>query len=550
MLKEQLGKDTCRYQTPTQLRELLRELVAIPSVTQTAGEIWIAQDILRRVSELTYFQEHPSQVTLHEVGSSGRKAVAALVKSDTPTDKTVVIIAHFDVVDIEEFGPYAPYAYDMDTWTEKVKSGEVPIPAHVKDDIAAGDWLFGRGVMDMKCGLALNFAMLEQACRGAFEGNLVFLAVPDEERHSDGMIGATSLLLQWAGDYHLRYTLCVDTEPSLVSTDAPSGSYIYSGTVGKLLIGALCVGMETHVEAPFEGLSASRMVAELTRTIEFHPSLRERIGDGFTPPVTCLWMRDLKTHYSVQTPFKAAAYYNVLFMERTPTELLATFKELCTTAMQDFRRWLGRRLVDHEEQLPNLAERVTVRTFQEVYEFAAKQAPEVLWTAAARLREVSPETDLRDATLAYVNEIVTGCRILQPTVVLFVAPPFYPSISSAGDVTVRRVIGTVSQVAEARYGVMLKEQLAFPGLCDLSYAGLGKSAEAMNELVHNMPLWQQGYELPLDILEQLNIPVVNFGPFGKDAHKWTERLEAKYSFEVLPDLLQEAITAAFWEEDI
>ncbi|WP_251026998.1 MIP/aquaporin family protein [Bacillus sp. ISL-46] len=43
--------------------------------------------------------------------------------------------------------------------------------------------------------------------------------------------------------------------------------------------------------------------------------------------------------------------------------------------------------------------------------------------------------------------------------------------------------------------------------------------------------------VPLDVLESLNIPVLNLGPVGKDAHKWTERLDVDNAFEPLRDML-------------
>ncbi len=44
-----------------------------------------------------------------------------------------------------------------------------------------------------------------------------------------------------------------------------------------------------------------------------------------------------------------------------------------------------------------------------------------------------------------------------------------------------------------------------------------------------MPGFGTKYSLPLEEMQKLNLPVVNIGPFGKDAHKFTERLEKDYS---------------------
>jgi arginine utilization protein RocB len=56
-----------------------------------------------------------------------------------------------------------------------------------------------------------------------------------------------------------------------------------------------------------------------------------------------------------------------------------------------------------------------------------------------------------------------------------------------------------------------------------------------------MPLWGKGYSIPLDVLEELNIPVLNLGPIGRDAHKWTERLDIDNAFNILRDMLSVTI---------
>ena len=52
-----------------------------------------------------------------------------------------------------------------------------------------------------------------------------------------------------------------------------------------------------------------------------------------------------------------------------------------------------------------------------------------------------------------------------------------------------------------------------------------------------MPLYGNGYSLPIDDLRVLNVPVINVGPIGKDAHQWTERIDLQFAFETLADLL-------------
>ena len=43
-------------------------------------------------------------------------------------------------------------------------------------------------------------------------------------------------------------------------------------------------------------------------------------------------------------------------------------------------------------------------------------------------------------------------------------------------------------------------------------------------------------------MRRLNIPFVNFGPLGKDAHRYTERVDLAYSFGKAPALLRELVS--------
>ena len=57
--------------------------------------------------------------------------------------------------------------------------------------MASGEWLFGRGVNDMKGGLSIGLAIMDWFGQKVLEypettGNLLFAAVADEEAYSAG----------------------------------------------------------------------------------------------------------------------------------------------------------------------------------------------------------------------------------------------------------------------------------------------------------------------------------------------------------------------------
>jgi arginine utilization protein RocB len=65
--------------------------------------------------------------------------------------------------------------------------------------------------------------------------------------------------------------------------------------------------------------------------------------------------------------------------------------------------------------------------------------------------------------------------------------------------------------------------------------------ERIKSLENNMPAYGSRYNLPIEEMQKLQLPVVNIGPFGKDAHQFTERIEKEYSFKVVPTILYETI---------
>ena len=54
----------------------------------------------------------------------------------------------------------------------------------------------------------------------------------------------------------------------------------------------------------------------------------------------------------------------------------------------------------------------------------------------------------------------------------------------------------------------------------------------------NMPALGHIYDIPIEDLQTLNTAVINIGPLGRDAHKFTERLYMPYFEEILPSLLR------------
>jgi arginine utilization protein RocB len=108
----------------------------------------------------------------------------------------------------------------------------------------------------------------------------------------------------------------------------------------------------------------------------------------------------------------------------------------------------------------------------------------------------------------------------------------------------------IATVVQAHPEARLVQHEYFPYLSDLSYLRLDAGMD-LTVLKANMPVWHDrisgapsrpgSYYLPLETIQQLNIPVANFGVHGRGAHQRDECVSMSYSFGTLPQLLYETI---------
>lgn len=542
------GVAEMKWQTKEQLKSLTVSLVEYASVTGSKEEIGIMEFIQYKLSELDHFQEHPDHLISHFT-NDGRKFVTALVKSAVPTTKTVIIMGHLDVVDVEGYGEWKHLAFRPLELTKQLMVEKSQLPLAVQDDLKQDEWLFGRGTMDMKAGVAMCMSMIELASSSnGFDGNLLFLAVPDEEVDSLGMRSAAPVLVELQETFDLEYILCWNTEPVFSKYPGDQSQYVYQGSVGKMLPGFYCYGEEAHVAEPFSGLNANFMTSVLTEMIELNPYLSEQVGDERTPPPSTLIQKDLKLDYSVQIPHQAISIYNLLTMEKSVDSVT---EDLLKTARAAAKK-ISTIYQEREKAFSNIhnyqpkQRTIRVLTYKELRDHAISLTCE---ESADRLVSLVQATetlgDDRERTIQTVSEMAAMCKDLTPMIVLFYAPPYYPSVSSKDNKLVQNLTEKLITFAKTQDDTVLESVQYFPGLSDLSYTSLVEPISSLKGLIDNMPIWGKGYDLPLSALEKLDMPVINFGPVGRDAHSWTERVNITQSFEKLPKVMKQGLQEAF-----
>jgi len=533
------------------IEEIAIELTNELSVVETPGELDSVNKVHEIFSKMQYYKENPQDIFFVETGDKlGRKSLVAMMRGKKGNSKkTVVMIGHTDTVGISDYGNLQEYANKPYELMEKLKG--VTLSEEATKDLNSGEYLFGRGLFDMKTGDAIIMALMEEIAADIenFEGNLIFAAVCDEEGNSGGMLSVVPKLVEIKEREGLEYLALLDTDYMTSEYDGDENKYVYIGTVGKLMPSFYVVGKETHVGESFKGIDPNQIASHITSRINLNPEFCDVAeGEVSLPPIT-LHQRDLKPEYSVQIAKSATLFFNYATHCSTPDEVLIKMKNAANEAFQSaidslndryktFCEMAGR----NHEMLPWKARTMT---YEELFTMVEKEDPKVKDKIDAYNKELMKDEDLdpRTFSLKMVEKLHSLWSDREPVVVVYFSPPYYPHIYVEGkEEKEKNLIDAVADAVDSTktdYKLVYKK--FFPYISDLSYGAAPKDPAIIAALKDNMPGFGSKYNLPLEDMQKLDLPVLDIGSFGKDAHKFTERIEKNYSFNVAPELVYKTI---------
>ena len=437
-------------------------------------------------------------------GSNVRGNLAVLKRGRSA--QTIVLTGHFDTVSYEDYGALADFALDPETLTKSIisrlqQSGE---SSHALRDFESGDFLAGRGLLDMKAGLAAGLAAMEVYSGDA---SILFLAVCDEEETSAGARAAAPMLKNLEKQFGLKIKLIINLDAISDQGDGSNGRVVTYGSIGKLLLTAFVRGKQTHAGYPQDGVNAAYVAAELLTEFELSPLLSERTGEELAAPPTVLHSKDSKIGYNVTTPQQAWVYWNTMQHQRPASEVFEI-------AMDH-----ARRAVDRAKARAN--QDIDLISFAELRGKHAYSLPKQ--DKSLNLPEQS-----RLSTLAVIESL----GITKPTVVMGFGSIPYPAVSLKHE-------GLRATISRAVQPFGLGSVNYFAGISDMSFFGEASGDFAI--VAENTPIWGTSFTLQ----EPAGYPCINIGPWGRDYHHWLERLHAPYAFETLPKVLLAVIDAVF-----
>jgi arginine utilization protein RocB len=155
------------------------------------------------------------------------------------------------------------------------------------------------------------------------------------------------------------------------------------------------------------------------------------------------------------------------------------------------------------------------------------------------------------ATRDLVDALFQFSAVDQPTVIVGLVPPYYPSVSYCDrpdyEAMITKLATRLDHCSRASFNQEYQLEAYFTGISDMSYSSLGAMGAMDLEAIiaSQMPLYGKSYSIPFVDIEHSAMPCINIGPWGKDFHKMSERILKEDVFERTPTLLLHAIDFAF-----
>lgn len=528
------------------VEELALRMVSWRSETGTPGEAEFSGRFVELLKEIPYFQENPANIrTVASHGDPLTHNVVALVRGKGRD--TVVLAGHFDTVATDNYHELKSLSCDSLNLKDALikdlgKRARSAQEERALEDLLSGDFLPGRGLLDMKSGIAAGIACLERfAADPDRSGNLVLIVTPDEERESRGMRSMRNALPDIARDFDLDISSAINLDVTSDQGDGSEGRAVYAGTIGKLLPFALVIGCSSHASYPYEGVSAQAMAAGILTRFEGNADLADRDDNDISPPPICLEAKDLRDGYEVTTPERFWIALNWLYHGMTAEELFKRFQdEVRTGAVDAVARFTAQaeaygKLVGKRAGATPPAPKLL--TFTELRAMAAQIAGDDFERLYDEQEQRLSGIDNPLSVSRQLTEWLVGvAHLAGPAIVVGFAGLHYPAShlddTKTNDRLFREAIDETIKVFADFPDQSLVWKPHFQGISDMSF--LGQATLGQDIVSQNTPVSRL---VDHPAANALRFPVVNIGPWGREFHQKLERVHAPYAFEVLPQIV-------------
>lgn len=501
------------------IKEILISYMKVESFTNTVGECDVNDFFNKVVGEMSYFKSNPNLFGQYDMDDEllNRKVNYAFYKGNSDT---FVLMHHSDVVNIENFSKFKEFALDSALLEEAYLLDDSFISEDAKKDLYSGEYLFGRGVADMKGGGSIQLALLEHYSNCKIKPSIILIAVPDEENESLGMRTAVDLLLCFKKKYKLNYKLMINSEPHQRLND--NQGIISQGSIGKLNVFVHVKGVLAHGGKALEGINPNGLLSYIISKVDLNNDFINETDEEMTIPPTWVLMRDNKKCCDISFPSMSYGILNVLSFTDTPLMVLSKLQKLCNEAVDDY--------LDHVNKKRN---QFSKKTSREWIDFPKQK---YVYTFEEFLCEINKtRSEFKNYPLD-IEKALESTSDGKPMIVIGILPPYYPAVTNKEQ---KKLINLVNDFTLYNYKQEYKNRMYFTGISDLSYSQL-PNIKIFDE-VNNILGWNDVYSIPFESISKIEMPCVNIGPWGKDFHKPSERVLKEDLFYRTPQIINHII---------
>ncbi|MCE7793185.1 M20/M25/M40 family metallo-hydrolase [Salipaludibacillus sp. CUR1] len=534
--------------TPEKIEEITKALVGIQSINGTSGEVNIAEFLSTFIKQIPYFNDHPELVWNQPLKNDhlGRRNVFALLKGEVKSNKTVLFHSHMDTVGVDDFGGNKEEAFQPDILKAQFAKQEDDL--ELQQAAESNEWMFGRGSVDMKSGIAVHLANLmhfsEQTTR--LEGNILVMLNPVEENEHTGVIDSVEELSRLKDEQNFEFVIGINNDFITDLYEGDKNKYIYTGAVGKLLPCFYIFGREAHVGESLTSVDPTLISSAINRKINNNMDLAEKIKGELVLPPACLHQRDNKDFYNVQTALSSHLFFNYFVYKDSPDDVMRKLLNKAKEASQEIEEHMRRQYQSFCEvtEIPNSSKlkwKIEVLSYKEYTSRLVEKGIDVKGINK-KVIENRGTVEKRDLCFEILETLQQADPDKSPKVVVFFAPPYCPHNYLRDEVESEKetltIIHDVLETYEEKSHEVFKVKKFFPFLSDSSYLSLHDTDTEIDHLIDNFPEWEEIYPVPVHDIRKLNIPSINMGVYGRDAHKRTERVYKPYTFHTLPYIIR------------
>lgn len=408
---------------------VLKWLIAIPSITRTAGDEIINQTIYNTVSEFTYFKSHPEYLNFITHDDQKNHSFTAFVRRDLITKPTLVVLCNTDTSSNEVYGTIKSYAFKADDLKNKLKN--LSLSEKQLKDLENDKNIYGLGSFENKAPIAGMLILLKYYTERLWElpANLLFVCTSESLNGHEGIRTCLPYIHNLINDYDIELSLALSFKPESVGVTENTIN-LYTANMGKVEAGFYIFGEGTDTELPFKGFSPTLIASKIIEDIELNPKITKDISHSAIAP-TFNYLHSYNNR-SPNTPDAVHLSFNFPFINLNLLDLVENLKQIAATAIEKTAGFMEDRenffcKINDTEPL-NPTREAEVLSFSDLFYRASLHYKGNLKSAIEGLIQKCTNEDLgsHDIIKTIIERLNELAHLPRPSVVIFFGNDFIP----------------------------------------------------------------------------------------------------------------------------